>query len=86
MIMWRWSAKVARLSRPARDQKSALSGSVATMREYTGTMARSSPGSVAVQASVARTTTSARTVPPLVSTNGRSPASPAPMARTSVCS
>ena len=86
MIMWRWSANVARLSSPARDQKSAPRGSVATMREYTGTMARSRPGRVGVQASVARTTTSARTVPPRVTTDGRSPASPARMSSTSVCS
>ena len=48
------------------------------MREYTGTMARSSPGSVGVQASVARTTKSARTVPPEVVTHGGSPGLPGP--------
>ena len=56
------------------------------MREYTGTMARSSPGRVGVQASVARTTYSARTVPPAVRTDGGSPAWPARMSSTSVCS
>ena len=39
-----------------------------------------------VQASVARTTTSARTVPPRVSTDGRVSATRARMSRTSVCS
>ena len=46
MIMCRWSAKVARPSRPADDQKASPSGSVATMSEYTGTMSRWNPGSV----------------------------------------
>ena len=68
MIMWRWSAKVVRSARPASAQKASPRGSVATMSEYTGTMARRSPGRVGVQASVARTTTSAWTVPPAVST------------------
>jgi hypothetical protein len=39
--------------------------------EYTGTTSRRLPGSPGVQASVARTTTSARTVPCVVSTRGR---------------
>ena len=86
MIMWRWSAKVVRFPSPARAQNAALRGSVATMREYTGTISRSWPGRVGVQASVARTTKSARTVPPAVRTDGGSPAWPARMSSTSVCS
>ncbi len=48
------------------------------MREYTGTMARSRPGRVGVQASMARTTKSARTVPAAgdARTGGRPPPRP----------
>ena len=60
--------KVSRWWRPASCQNASGSGAVAIMSEYTGTIARFSPGSVGVNASVARMTTSARIVPRTVRT------------------
>ncbi len=62
------SVNVGRSCSPASRQKASDSGSVAIISEYTGTIARFSPGSVGVKASVARMTTSARMVPRTVRT------------------
>jgi hypothetical protein len=60
-------ARVSPPSHPIRSQASVGSGSVASISEYSGSSVRRLPGRVAVQPSVARTTTSDRTVPRVVS-------------------
>ena len=66
MIRCRKSPNVGRPASPIWAQTASGSGAVAIISEYTGAMARCSPGSSGVYPSVARITYSARTVPCVV--------------------